>query len=65
MSDVLFETIPAKDGRLLGLVTLNAPATLNSLSLEMIDLLTPQLSAWQNDDAIVMVIFQSSSDKAF
>ena len=66
MTDVLlFETVPGQLGCKLGLVTLNAPATLNSLSLEMIDLLVPQLNAWREDDAIVMVIFQSSNDKAF
>ena len=66
MTDVLlFETVPGQQGSKLGLVTLNAPATLNSLSLEMIDLLMPQLIAWREDDAIAMVIFQSSNDKAF
>ena len=66
MTDVLlFETVPGQQGSKLGLVTLNAPATLNSLSLEMIGLLMPQLIAWREDDAIAMVIFQSSNDKAF
>lgn len=62
---VLFETLATDNGRQLGIVTLNVPATLNSLSLAMIDLLTPQLLQWRDDDNIVMVLFQSSSDKAF
>ena len=62
---VLFDLVPTQQGRTLGVVTLNTPATLNSLSLEMIDLLTPQLLAWRDDDDVVMVIFQSVSDKAF
>jgi enoyl-CoA hydratase/carnithine racemase len=62
---VLFDVVPTQQGRSLGIVTLNTPATLNSLSLEMIDLLTPQLLAWRDEDDIVLVIFQSASDKAF
>jgi enoyl-CoA hydratase/carnithine racemase len=62
---VLFETVATNNGCQLGIVTLNVPATLNSLSLAMIDLLTPQLQQWRDDDNIVMVLFQSNSDKAF
>jgi enoyl-CoA hydratase/carnithine racemase len=62
---VVFDLVPTQQGRTLGVVTLNAPATLNSLSLEMIDLMTPQLLAWRDDDDVVMVLFQSASDKAF
>ena len=66
MSDVvLFETKSLKDGRQLGVVTLNAPKTLNSLSLDMIDLMLPQLIKWQDDPQIVLVLFLSAGDRAF
>jgi enoyl-CoA hydratase/carnithine racemase len=64
-SPVVFDLVPTQQGRTLGVVTLNTPVTLNSLTLEMIDLMTPQLIAWRDDDEVVMVLFQSVSDKAF
>ncbi|MDG1833919.1 MAG: enoyl-CoA hydratase/isomerase family protein [Pseudomonadales bacterium] len=62
---VLFETKSLNDGRKLGVVTLNAPKTLNSLSLDMIDLMLPQLIKWQDDPQIVLVLFLSAGDRAF
>lgn len=62
---VLFETRSLKDGKQFGLVTLNAPKTLNSLNLEMIDLMLPQLIQWQDNPQIVLVLFQSKGDRAF
>lgn len=62
---VLFETATAASGRLIGLITLNAPKSLNALNFNMIKLLTPQLKAWANDDAIAMVILKGAGDKAF
>lgn len=62
---VLFETKPLRDGGQLGLVTLNAPKTLNSLSLEMIDLMIPQLIKWEDDPQVVLVLFLSEGDRAF
>ena len=62
---VLFETATAANGRLIGLITLNAPKSLNALNFNMIKLLTPQLKAWANDDAIAMVILKGAGEKAF
>lgn len=62
---VLFEEIPTQGGKTIGIATLNVERTLNSLSLEMIDLLTPKLKAWQADDNLVMVILQGAGDRAF
>jgi enoyl-CoA hydratase/carnithine racemase len=62
---VLFHTLPTASGGFIGVATLNVEKTLNSLSLEMIELLTPQLEAWKNDDQIKMVMFQSAGDRAF
>lgn len=66
MSDVvLFDTIELGDGRQAGVATLNVEKTLNSLSLDMIDLLLPKLKAWQDDDNIAFVLFMSAGDRAF
>lgn len=67
MSDavVIFEEKATNDGHLVGVATLNAPKALNALSLEMIDLLYPQLLEWQDNDKVVAVWLQGSGDKAF
>ncbi|WP_033534750.1 enoyl-CoA hydratase/isomerase family protein [Bordetella trematum] len=66
MSDaVLFEERVADNGACLGVATLNAPQTLNGLSLEMVDLLDERLQAWARDPAIAVVILQGAGGKAF
>ncbi|MFZ6646731.1 enoyl-CoA hydratase/isomerase family protein [Undibacterium sp. TJN25] len=62
---VLFDTLPAGNGKSLGVATLNAEHTLNALSLDMVDLLSQQLAAWRADPAIAVVILQAAGDKAF
>lgn len=52
-------------GRRFGHATLNAPKSLNALSLAMIDRLAPQLDAWAADPGIVGVLLDGSGDKAF
>ena len=66
MSDasILFTELAAGQGRL-GRVTLNVPATLNSLTLEMVDLLQAQLDAWRDDDQLAAVFIDGAGDKAF
>jgi enoyl-CoA hydratase/carnithine racemase len=48
-----------------GLITLDRPKALNSLSLEMVRALTEVLLEWRDDPAVDAVVIQSSSDKAF
>ncbi|MES2151649.1 MAG: enoyl-CoA hydratase/isomerase family protein [Pseudomonadota bacterium] len=48
-----------------GMITLDRPKALNSLSLEMVRALTAALGAWRNDSAIDAVVIGSSSEKAF
>jgi enoyl-CoA hydratase/carnithine racemase len=62
---VLFTEIKTADGRRFGHATLNAPATLNSLSVDMVRLLTPQLSAWAADAGIVGVLLDAAGEKSF
>jgi enoyl-CoA hydratase/carnithine racemase len=48
-----------------GQLTLHAPATLNSLTLEMVDALQMHLLQWRHDPAIKAVFIDGSGDKAF
>ncbi len=61
---VLFEELAAAGGKL-GRITLNVEATLNSLTLEMVDLLQAQLDAWRDDDSIAAVFIDAVGEKAF
>lgn len=61
MSDeVLFE----KQGQT-GLITLNRPDALNALTLNMVRLMTPVLTAWAQDDAIAHVVIEGAGEKGF
>lgn len=62
---VLFETLPTASGHRFGRATLNAPASLNALSLPMVDLLHQQLRAWADDPGIAGVVLDAAGDKAF
>jgi enoyl-CoA hydratase/carnithine racemase len=62
---VLFETRVAGNGKRIGIATLNAPRTLNGLSLEMTRLLDAQLVAWANDASIACVVLRGAGEKAF
>lgn len=62
---VILREISTACGRRFGHATLNAPRSLNALSLEMIDRLAPQLDAWAADPAIVGVLLDGSLEKAF
>ena len=67
MSDsvVLFEEIPTADGRRFGIATLNAPAALNALSVDMVRLMLPKFRAWADDANVVGVMLQAAGEKAF
>jgi enoyl-CoA hydratase/carnithine racemase len=47
-----------------GFMTLDRPAALNSLSLDMIRALTGTLLAWRDDDDISAVVLRSATEKA-
>jgi enoyl-CoA hydratase/carnithine racemase len=61
---VLFEELPAANGKV-GRITLSVAATLNSLTLDMVDLLQQQLDAWAADDSISAVFIEGAGEKAF
>jgi enoyl-CoA hydratase/carnithine racemase len=62
---VLAQTLPTANGRLIGVLTLDAEKTLNAVSLPMITLLAEHLSAWAEDDKVAMVLLQGAGGKAF
>lgn len=62
---LLLEEVPAGGGKRLARVVLNAPKALNSLSLEMIRRLIPQLKAWDADPDVVCIFIEGAGDKAF
>ena len=62
---VLFEELPTANGTRIGVARLNAEKTLNSLSLEMIDLLAEQLAAWAADTDVALVALEGAGEKAF
>lgn len=66
MTDKLnVKRLPAASGGDVGVLTLNKPKALNALDLDMAKALYAQLTDWQHDDSIVMVLLASEGDKAF
>lgn len=53
------------DGHKIAIATLNAEKSLNSLSLEMVDLISAKADQWQQDDSVVCVLIDSVGDRAF
>src|SRR5262245_22995013 len=47
-------------GNKLAIATLDVPATLNSLSLPMIEILEPALTRWERDPAVVAVVLKGA-----
>ena len=62
---VLFSTEATACGHLIGIMTLNAPKSLNALSVEMCQLLSQQLDQWQRDNKVVALVLKGAGDKAF
>ncbi len=48
-----------------GLITLDRPAALNSLSLEMVRTMTQALMRWRDDPAVSAVLVRGSSERAY
>ena len=61
---VVFDELPTAGEAHVGHARLNVPATLNSLSLPMIDLLQPALDAWQARPDIGAILITGSGDRA-
>ncbi|WP_110650795.1 enoyl-CoA hydratase/isomerase family protein [Salinicola peritrichatus] len=64
-TNVQIDRLATDDGHHIGTLILDAPKSLNALSLAMIDAIQPQLEAWANDPEIVAVWLEGAGDKAF
>ncbi|MGY3901083.1 enoyl-CoA hydratase/isomerase family protein [Aeromonas lusitana] len=56
---------PTRDGRQIGVLTLDSPTSLNALSLPMIAILRRTLTQWEQEPAVVCVLLQGAGEKAF
>jgi len=56
---------PGAPGKKVAQITLNSLATLNSLTLAMIDAIAPLLETWRFDDDIVCVVLRGAGERAF
>ncbi len=67
MSDqpIVFEEWKTADGSVIAAARLNTPKNLNSLSMDMIHLLKPQLQRWAKDPQVCAVWLEAEGDKAF
>ncbi|MEE4277181.1 MAG: enoyl-CoA hydratase/isomerase family protein [Halieaceae bacterium] len=61
---VLASREPARAG-FIGRLTLNAPGSLNSLTLEMVDLIQDALDRWRDDEELALVVIDAVGEKAF
>ncbi|MBX3167549.1 MAG: enoyl-CoA hydratase/isomerase family protein [Candidatus Eremiobacteraeota bacterium] len=62
---ILLEELTTAGKRRFGVATLNAPDSLNALSLEMVRSLRPALEKWAQDPDIAGVFLQGAGEKAF
>ncbi len=62
---VLFEELPTESGHRVVVATLNAPASLNALSLEMVRALAPALKRLARDERVAAILLRGSGTKAF
>ena len=62
---VVFEEKTAANGSRIGIARLNAEKTLNSLSLEMIDLLSERMKSWAVNPGIALVLLEAAGEKSF
>ena len=61
---VQFEERTTGSGHRIGRATLNAPRSLNALSLEMIQALEKQITDWQARDEVVAIWLEGAGGKA-
>lgn len=62
---VLFEELPGRGGKRIGVACLNSERSLHSLNIPIIRALYPQLRAWALDEDIAAVFLHAAGEKAF
>jgi enoyl-CoA hydratase/carnithine racemase len=63
-ADVISEYVQTRVANRTGVITLDRPKALNSLSLDMVRALTQTLLAWRDDASVDAVLITSTSEKA-
>ncbi|MDO9320097.1 MAG: enoyl-CoA hydratase/isomerase family protein [Pseudomonas sp.] len=63
--NVIFAELHGQHGARIGVATLDATASLNALTLPMIEALSAKLSTWATDPSIVCVVLRGQGPKAF
>ena len=48
-----------------GIITLNRPATLNALTMNMINKLRDKFTRWLEDDEIKVIVIKGAGERAF
>ncbi|AZF47944.1 enoyl-CoA hydratase/isomerase family protein [Pseudomonas sp. R2-7-07] len=64
-TDIQQEAVLSEVRNHIGYLTLNRPAGLNAITLDMVRLLTTQLQAWADDPLVYAVVLRGAGDKAF
>ena len=64
-AQVLIEQHATPNGHLVAQITLNAEATLNSLSLDMARTIAAALRDWRRDEKVACVLFRGAGERAF
>ncbi|GHE79392.1 enoyl-CoA hydratase/isomerase family protein [Thalassotalea profundi] len=64
-AQVLFSEEISTNGKKIGIAQLNSPKSLNALNLAMVELLIEQVTHWQNDQNISVIVLSGTGDKAF
>lgn len=62
---VLFDELSAGADFKLGLMTLNVPAAMNAVDLDMVNLIDDGIRRWNEDPQIAAIIMRGAGDKAF
>ena len=63
--DVIFFEHPSCDGSVVAEARLNIPTTLNALTLDAVEVMTPKMKDWAERDEVAAVIVTGEGDKAF
>ena len=63
--EVLVEILECEQNTQIAHLILNSPETLNSLTLNMVNLISDLLNAWEQDPQIKMILISGSGEKAF
>jgi enoyl-CoA hydratase/carnithine racemase len=64
-SGIRFTEVAAHNGYRIGVAMLDAPKSLNALTLGMIELLDSQLRAWEIDPSVTCVVLMGAGERAF